>query len=554
MDVRTSEDFARAFARALWVIAALSLLGLVLFVILDSHVAAVRAGMFLLMTSGTALLLRRPGSLPMIGHGLIAGAVLTLLSSLWTYGLLSSMITVLPLLGPIATFTGGRRGGLLWTGVSLSLLVMAAARSSFSDAPLEISLLICSVGAVGLSSWITIAFWSVTRAQADRLQVINDDLRVSQAASQAASQAKSTFLATMSHEIRTPLNAVIGLSEMLGRRELAVADQDAVRQIQRSGSLLLSLVNDVLDMSRIESGALSLSEGPFSPVEVCEEVVDIFTSDATSRGVALVLSLPEGVPESVIGDRHRLRQVLVNLVGNALKFTSRGQITIALRVTAAGDRRALSLAVTDTGVGIPVEARARIFESFAQAEAGTARTYGGSGLGLSISARLMALMGGGLVLEWSEPGQGSRFVASLELPLAPAPIQAPTVSDGPLGARLLVVEDEPVNRRVVGIMLESLGCTFEIASNGEEALVKVADASPFDLILMDQQMPLLDGPATTRALRARGVTTPIIALTANAFAEDRQACLSAGMDDFLTKPISLGLLRETLSRQLAARS
>jgi len=531
--------------------ATLSLLGVASFVVLDHSAALLRAAAFTMLTAGSALVLRRPSTLPFVGHILVGGASVMIFHSAWRFGMLSSMLPILPLLGPVAMFTGGRRSGLLWSLTSLGILFMALARSPLDAVAIELAIFICSAASVGLSAWITSVFWSVTRAQAERLQIINAALRDEQQASLAASQAKTTFLTTMSHEIRTPLNAVIGLSEILSLQTVSLEGRSTAQQIQRSGGLLLGLVNNVLDISRIESGELSLSTEVFRPQVLCDDVREVFSASAAGRGVALLLET-DHTDHQLVGDHQRLRQVLTNLVGNALKFTAHGTVTITMQSEADGPRhQRLTLSVQDTGIGIPQAARARIFAAFAQAEDGLERTYGGSGLGLAISSRLMSLMGGTLVLAWSELGKGSRFVATARLPVAEtvaSPGEVPAAI--PPGVRVLIVEDEPVNRQVVALMLGALGCHCEVATNGAEALEKVTSAPP-DVIIMDQQMPVMDGPTATRALRSRGVTIPIIALTANVFDEDRRMCLSAGMDDFLTKPVSLCLLRQTLSAHLS---
>ena len=531
--------------------AILSLLGVASFVVLDHSAALLRAVGFTLLTGGSALVLRKPGTLPLVGHVLIGGASAMIFYSVWRFGVLSSMLPILPLFGPVAMFTGGRRSGLFWSASSLGILFVALTRSPLDEVAIELALFICSLASVSFSAWITSVFWSVTRAQAERLQTINVALRNEQQVSLDASQAKTTFLTTMSHEIRTPLNAVIGLSEMLSLQAVAPESRSTAQQIQRSGGLLLGLVNNVLDISRIESGELSLSTEAFQIRTLCEDVRDLFSVSAAGCGVALLLEA-DHTDRLLIGDRQRLQQVLTNLVGNALKFTDHGTITITMQTAADGPRhQRLTLSVQDTGVGIPQPDQARIFAAFAQVEEGLGRTYGGSGLGLAISSRLMALMGGTLALAWSERGKGSRFVATARLLVAEADTPVVEVPDTiPPGARVLIVEDETVNRQVVSLMLESLGCDCEVAVNGAEALDKVAAMTP-DVIIMDQQMPVMDGLTATRVLRSRGVTTPIIALTANVFAEDRRMCLSAGMDDFLTKPISLHLLRQTLSTHLS---
>ncbi len=359
-----------------------------------------------------------------------------------------------------------------------------------------------------------------------------------------AARAKADFLAMMSHEIRTPLNGVIGMTDLLLQEPLPSAARDQARTIRSSGDGLLALVNDILDFTRIEQGQLHLERTAFEPGMVVDEVVGLFRERMRIAGVALSLSVPATRPWCE-GDPLRLRQIVLNLVGNAVKFTAAGSISVVLELTDGRWR----LCVTDTGVGMNAEVQARLFQPFTQAEASTSRRFGGSGLGLSIVKRLIDLMGGTITVT-SEPGGGSCFTVELPLPVLPARLATPvdgTPSAANLGLRVLVVDDNRVNRTIAKAMLDRLGCATDLAEDGASAIA-LATGTAYDLILMDCQMPEIDGLEATRRLRAAGNRTPVIALTANAGEDDRHACTAAGMDGFLTKPLRQDTLRQALDR------
>lgn len=403
----------------------------------------------------------------------------------------------------------------------------------------------------------------------DRVRQRTEALETAIVEAQAANLAKSTFLAGMSHEIRTPLNGVIGMTEVLATTPLDERQAHQVRIIQRSGQALLALINDVLDLAKIEAGKLDLDDAPFKPRELVEDVASLFSETARAKGLTLCCDLPGDVPMALHGDGLRLRQVLVNLVNNAIKFTERGTITIRVIVVDSSVNNngvvaaTLRFAVEDTGIGIARDARARIFESFTQADGSTTRRYGGTGLGLAISAQLVTMMGGRLDVD-SEPGQGSTFGFMVTLEKAS---HAPVGGDGSVAAfnvlepalppsRVLLVEDNPVNQFVALSMLEGMGMVVEIADNGHEALIKLEACTP-DLILMDCQMPKMDGFAATAEIRRREdaageARRPIVALTANAVTGDRERCLAAGMDDYLSKPFSRDQLASVLAAWLMA--
>ena len=381
----------------------------------------------------------------------------------------------------------------------------------------------------------------------------------------AANEAKSQFLANMSHEIRTPMNAILGFTEVLRRGGLRNAT-DAGKQldiIHSSGTHLLNLINDILDLSKVEAGRLEAEHIPFEPHVVARQVVQTLLGRAHEKGLTIDVEFAQALPVRIDGDPVRLRQILTNLVGNAIKFTEQGAIRLTLRLEAVGPRDRYVIDVQDSGIGIPADKLETVFEPFVQAESSTTRRFGGTGLGLTISRGFARAMGGDITAT-STYGQGTRFSLWLDagirgaVPLLePAKLAAAMDVEKPLEAitwrfpprHVLVVDDAPENRHLVRVLLEEVGLRVSEAENGQIAIDKIS-AEAFDLVLMDMQMPVMDGQTATRTLRSRGCLLPIVALTANAMKGFERELESAGFSGYLTKPIQVDALLRDLAERL----
>lgn len=380
----------------------------------------------------------------------------------------------------------------------------------------------------------------------------NQVIALKQAQSEAlqASKAKSEFLAVMSHEIRTPLNTVLGLIDVLKGSSFNRQQSQALKQMESSAELLLVLISDILDLSKIESGHFMLDNQRANFKEIVHNSINHFQPQAQSKHLDIVVDIEESVPEFILIDPTRLSQVLFNLVGNAIKFTSRGQITVAIRLKG----QALEINVQDTGIGIAQETLDTLFTAFKQADSSITRKFGGTGLGLAISKHLIELMGGSIHVE-SIPGKGSHFIVMLPVVEAPHSEQVTgktANSDSKANHQILVVEDCKTNQMVIKLLLNKLGHNVTVAANGREALEMLErQAGNFDLVFMDLSMPVMGGLETTTEARKRHIDIPIIALTAHALESDKKACLDAGMNGFVTKPIRTKELVDTMAQVLS---
>ena len=405
-----------------------------------------------------------------------------------------------------------------------------------------------------------------------RLRKNRDALRVVTRDAEAVNVAKSEFLANMSHEIRTPMTAILGYVDMLLHEEdIGNAPGhrvEAFRTIHRNGEHLLEIINDILDLSKVEAGKMTLEKVPCSPSDVVQDVISLMQVRADAKGLPLIAEYTGRVPESIQSDPNRLRQILINVVGNAIKFTETGSIRLKVQlIDRSSEEPRMQFDVIDTGIGMNEQQTSRLFQPFMQADTSTTRQFGGTGLGLTISKRMAELLGGDVTFT-STPGTGSTFTVTVGTgPLETVRMIRPANDVKTTGksksqparseitnldCRILLAEDGPDNQRLISFILKKSGADVTVAENGQiafdEALAAQSAGRPFDVILMDMQMPVLDGYAATRKLREHNYTGPIIALTAHAMAEDRRKCLDAGCDEYDTKPIDRGRLIAMVER------
>jgi signal transduction histidine kinase/ActR/RegA family two-component response regulator len=424
------------------------------------------------------------------------------------------------------------------------------------------------LGISGLNVTMGLVFGGLLIRQRRQDLGLQQALKQARDSAEQATHAKSVFLANMSHEIRTPMNGVLGIAEMLAGTPLDALQRKYVTTIRRSGRSLMALLNDILDLSKVEAGRLELENRPIDLQRVLQASIDLMAPRAAQKGLGLALEIAENLNTWVMADAMRLQQAVNNLLSNAVKFTERGQVGLSLGAVPGLGAEGYRLCVIDTGPGILPQAIDKLFQPFSQADGSTTRKYGGTGLGLAIASQIVKTMGGTLTVD-STPGAGSTFALTLCLPAAPSHLQHLNAAESgfsglgelePAGATapltVLVVEDNPVNQIYCQAVLEQMGHTVQLADDGLQALQMATD-QPYDLILMDCQMPVLDGFEATRRIRAqerqRGARRQtIVALTASATDDDRQRCHDAGMDDLLLKPYTRDEMARLLGRATAA--
>ena len=530
---------------------------------------------FLTMAGLLALLspwiLRETGSIALSGHWLCAQFFwCNLVLAALTGGSTSPALLWLVVVPTLAGMMMGRRAALIWTGLVCAAISGFYVMELRSVALFEVITtpqlaLLQALGLCGVAVLMVTAGLLSERqvgTTLDQLAAANRELLQARDEAQSHSQAKSAFLATMSHELRTPMNAIIGMTDMMMRSGLNEVQLEYARATLNGSEDLLGLINDILSFSVLDSQALELECTDFVLEDALEEVLAPARPRAARKGIARRTEIGPGVPAAIHADAERLRQVLSSLLSNAVKFTEEGWVQIRVRCSQrSGDPITLTFEVQDTGIGVPDEARSALFDAFTQADSSTTRAHGGTGLGLAITRRLVEAMGGeiGLEVDGDQPGSTFWFTLPTEARALDARPAAPVARAVPLRGvsdRVLVVEDNPINQKLITRMLDKLGLSYDVAENGQVA-VEAFDVLPYDLVLMDCSMPVMDGFQATRAIRRlepAGTRTPIIAVTANVMPGDRERCLASGMDDYLPKPITIDGLSATIDRWFVARA